>query len=60
MGKSTLRAAIVGLLGRATGSVRLEGVELMGKPAYKIAGAGVGFVPQGRRLGERHSVRRIS
>lgn len=50
MGKSTLCAAIVGLLGRATGSVRLEGVELMGKPAYKIAGAGVGFVPQGRRL----------
>ncbi len=35
MGKSTLCAAIVGLLGR---------------PAYKIAGAGIGFVPQGRRL----------
>jgi branched-chain amino acid transport system ATP-binding protein len=50
MGKSTLCAALVGLLGRATGSVRLEGRELMGRPAYKIAGAGIGFVPQGRRL----------
>jgi branched-chain amino acid transport system ATP-binding protein len=50
MGKSTLCAALVGLLGRATGSVRLEGRELLGKPAYKVASAGIGFVPQGRRL----------
>jgi branched-chain amino acid transport system ATP-binding protein len=50
MGKSTLCAALVGLLGRATGSVRLEGRELMGRPAYKIASAGIAFVPQGRRL----------
>jgi branched-chain amino acid transport system ATP-binding protein len=50
MGKSTLCAALVGLLGHATGSVRLEGSELLGKPAYKVAGAGIGFVPQGRRL----------
>jgi len=50
MGKSTMCAAIVGLLDRKDGSVRLDGVELMGKPAYRIAKAGVGFVPQGRRL----------
>ena len=50
MGKSTLCAAIVGLLRTRDGSVRLDGVELMGKPAYRIAKAGVGFVPQGRRL----------
>ncbi len=50
MGKSTLCAAIVGLLEKADGSVRLDGVELMGKPAYRIAKAGVGYVPQGRRL----------
>jgi branched-chain amino acid transport system ATP-binding protein len=50
MGKSTLCAAIVGLLERKDGSVRLDGVELLGKPAYRIAKAGVGYVPQGRRL----------
>jgi branched-chain amino acid transport system ATP-binding protein len=56
MGKSTLCAAIVGLLGSASGSVRLGGQELLGKPAYKVAGAGIGFVPQGRRLFESLTV----
>jgi branched-chain amino acid transport system ATP-binding protein len=56
MGKSTLCSAIVGLLDKASGSVRLDGVELMGKPAYRIAGAGVGYVPQGRRLFESLTV----
>jgi branched-chain amino acid transport system ATP-binding protein len=56
MGKSTLCLAITGLLARATGSVRLDGVELLGKPAYKVAGAGIGYVPQGRRLFESLTV----
>jgi branched-chain amino acid transport system ATP-binding protein len=53
MGKTTLCKAIVGLLGaigRSDGSARLDGAELVGRPAYKIAKAGVGYVPQGRRL----------
>jgi branched-chain amino acid transport system ATP-binding protein len=50
MGKSTLCMALIGLLRSTTGSVRFEGQELLGKPAYKIAAAGLGFVPQGRRL----------
>jgi branched-chain amino acid transport system ATP-binding protein len=50
MGKSTLCMSIAGLLRSATGSVRLEGKELLGKPAYRISNAGIGFVPQGRRL----------
>jgi branched-chain amino acid transport system ATP-binding protein len=56
MGKSTLCAAIAGLLQSASGSVRLEGQELLGKPAYKVAGAGIGYVPQGRRLFESLTV----
>lgn len=51
MGKSTLCAALMGFTPpRATGSVKFSGVELAGKPAYKIARAGLGYVPQGRRL----------
>ncbi len=56
MGKSTLCLALAGLLGSATGSVRLAGQELLGKPAYKVAGAGIGYVPQGRRLFESLTV----
>jgi branched-chain amino acid transport system ATP-binding protein len=40
----------MGMLTSATGSIRFEGEELMGRPSYKIAGRGIGFVPQGRRL----------
>jgi len=59
MGKTTLCKTLVGLLGasgRSDGSVRLDGVELHGRPAYKIAKAGVGYVPQGRRLFESLTV----
>ena len=69
MGKSTLcagdhRAARA----RRDGSVRLDGRELLGRPAYKIAGAGIGFVPAGpaavpvadrRRAPARSSARRV-
>lgn len=51
MGKTTLCAAIMGLAPpRATGSVKFEGRELVGKPPHKIARSGIGYVPQGRRL----------
>jgi branched-chain amino acid transport system ATP-binding protein len=51
MGKTTLCAAIMGFVPpRAKGSVTFEGRELLGRPSYKIARAGVGYVPQGRRL----------
>ena len=50
MGKSTMCQSIMGMLSSATGSVRFHGLEMMGKPSYRIAQAGIGFVPQGRRL----------
>ena len=51
MGKTTLCTAIMGMTPpRASGSIRIRGKELVGKPSYKIARLGVGYVPQGRRL----------
>jgi branched-chain amino acid transport system ATP-binding protein len=50
MGKTTLCLAVMGLMARADGSIRFEGQELMGRAPYKISGAGIGYVPQGRRL----------
>ena len=56
MGKSTLCAAIMGMVPRIEGSIRFAGQELVGQPSYKIAARGIGYVPQGRRLFESLSV----
>jgi branched-chain amino acid transport system ATP-binding protein len=51
MGKTTLCAAIMGITPpRTSGSVRVRGAEIRGKPSYKVARSGIGYVPQGRRL----------
>jgi branched-chain amino acid transport system ATP-binding protein len=56
MGKSTLCNAIMGLMPRVEGSILFKGQELLGKPSYRIAQAGIGYVPQGRRLFQSLSV----
>lgn len=51
MGKTTMCHAIMGIHhGATSGSVRFSGLELLGKPSYKVARAGIALVPQGRRL----------
>jgi branched-chain amino acid transport system ATP-binding protein len=50
MGKTTMCHSIMGMHQSASGSVRFGGLELLGKPSYKIAKAGLTLVPQGRRL----------
>jgi branched-chain amino acid transport system ATP-binding protein len=51
MGKTTLCAAIMGITPpNASGSIRFLGEEVLGKPSYKVANLGIGYVPQGRRL----------
>jgi branched-chain amino acid transport system ATP-binding protein len=50
MGKTTLCNAIVGLVPAFAGSIRLRGVELTVKRPHDIARAGIGYVPQGRRV----------
>jgi branched-chain amino acid transport system ATP-binding protein len=48
-GRSTTVKAIMGLV-QAEGSVRWQGKELLGQPAYTIAHHGVGYVPENRDI----------
>ena len=57
MGKTTLCNAIMQIRPAVSkGSIVFQGTELIGRPSYKIAGTGIGYVPQGRRLFESLSV----
>ena len=49
-GKSTTLKAIMGVLRPAAGSVRLGDEELAGREPYRIARAGIGWVPEDRRV----------
>lgn len=49
-GKSTLLKTLTGIAPASSGSIRLNGVELVGLPSAAIARNGVGYVPQGRGL----------
>jgi branched-chain amino acid transport system ATP-binding protein len=50
VGKSTLVMAIMGLLRPTAGTVRVAGADLSGRRTDDIARAGIGLVPQGRRI----------
>jgi branched-chain amino acid transport system ATP-binding protein len=51
MGKTTLCNAIMQMPPpRVEGSIAFDGRELVGRPSYKVAGVGIAYVPQGRRL----------
>jgi branched-chain amino acid transport system ATP-binding protein len=50
VGKSTLVMTIMGLLRPTAGTVRVGGADLTGRRTDEIARAGVGLVPQGRRI----------
>lgn len=50
MGKSTTLKTIMGLVKSKTGHVFFEGVDITGLPPYKAARAGIGYVPEERRI----------
>ena len=57
MGKTTLCNAIMQIRPATTrGSIRFRGEECVGRPSYKVAALGIGYVPQGRRLFESLTV----
>jgi branched-chain amino acid transport system ATP-binding protein len=50
MGKTTTILAVMGLLRPSAGTVTFEDGALAGLPPYRIAQAGLGFVPEGRQV----------
>jgi len=50
MGKTTTVRSILGIVQPKAGSIRLRGRELRGAPAYRVAQAGIGLVPEGRQI----------
>jgi branched-chain amino acid transport system ATP-binding protein len=57
MGKSTTLKTIMGLVKPKSGAVYFEGKEITGFPPYKAAKAGIGYVPEERRIFPELSVR---
>ena len=49
-GKSTTLKSLVGLVRPREGKVSIFGAEMIGQPSFKVALAGVGYVPEGRRV----------
>jgi branched-chain amino acid transport system ATP-binding protein len=50
MGKSTTLKSVMGLVKPNSGSVVFEGKNITGNPPYKVARAGIGYVPEERRI----------
>ncbi|UEM02754.1 ABC transporter ATP-binding protein [Skermanella rosea] len=49
-GKTTTMRSIMGIVGRRTGSIRLNGTELVNLPSNRIARLGIGYVPEERGI----------
>ncbi len=49
-GKTTTMQAIMGLLPLMSGRVTLDGADIGTLPPHKVPRAGIGYIPQGRRL----------
>jgi branched-chain amino acid transport system ATP-binding protein len=50
MGKTTLIKSLLGLTPVRAGEIRIAGQSMRGAPPYRIARAGVGYVPEGRGI----------
>ena len=55
-GKSTTMKAIAGIAPPRRGSVQVMGQEVAGRPPYRIARIGLGYVPEDRQVFPEHSV----
>jgi urea transport system ATP-binding protein len=57
VGKTTLMRALLGLMDRCEGKIRLDGTAIDAMPTHKRAKAGIGYVPQGRGIVPGFTVR---
>lgn len=55
-GKTTTMKAIMGLLPLMSGRIRMGDTVISALPSHKVAGSGIGYIPQGRRLFSELSV----
>jgi branched-chain amino acid transport system ATP-binding protein len=49
-GKTTTLRSIIGLTSPRSGSIKFQSKEIIGKPPYRVAQLGIGFVPDDRRI----------
>jgi branched-chain amino acid transport system ATP-binding protein len=49
-GRTTTLRAIIGLTGKRSGSIKVNGVEAIGLPTHKIAHLGIGYCPEERGI----------
>lgn len=49
-GKTTFLRAVMGLLKAKSGTISLDGTELLALPAHHRAGLGIGYMPEDRKL----------
>jgi urea ABC transporter ATP-binding protein UrtE len=57
VGKTTLLKALIGMLDAWSGSIELAGEDCTRWPTFRRARAGVAYVPQGRGIFPKHTVR---
>jgi urea transport system ATP-binding protein len=57
VGKTTLMRSILGLMDRVTGRLSLDGTDISGLRTHQRAKAGIAYVPQGRGILPRFTVR---
>jgi branched-chain amino acid transport system ATP-binding protein len=57
MGKTTTLRTLVGLIAPRRGSIAIDGTDVTGGPAYRVARFGVATVPEGRGIFHNLSVR---
>lgn len=57
VGKTTLLKTVMGLTDKATGGLMFEGQDILGKQTSERAKLGIGYIPQGREVIPRFTVR---